>query len=158
MSNGTSLSSKNHESVERLIHAPAEKIFDLLADPSRHKDIDGSGTVQESKEGSRRLKLGDRFGMDMKMGIAYAMVSEVIEFEENRRIAWQSTSPIKVMGLFVGGRIWRYELEAVEGGTLVRETWDISKERIAAMVRPMRGKTRENMSKTLERIEQLVTS
>jgi hypothetical protein len=158
MPNETSLSSKNHESVERLIPAPAAEIFDLLADPSRHKDIDGSGTVQESKEGSRRLQLGDRFGMDMKMGIAYAMVSEVIEFEENRRIAWQSTSPIKVMGLFIGGRIWRYELEAVEGGTLVRETWDISKERIPAMVRPMRGKTRDNMSKTLERIEQLVTS
>ena len=39
----------------------------------------------------------------------------------------------------------------------MRETWDISKERIPAMVRPMRGKTRENMTKTLERIEQLVT-
>jgi uncharacterized protein YndB with AHSA1/START domain len=158
MSNGTSLSSKNHESVERLIPAPAERIFDLLADPARHQDIDGSGTVKESKEGSRRLKLGDRFGMDMKMGIAYAMVSEVIEFEENRRIAWQSTSPIKVMGLFVGGRIWRYELEPVEGGTLVRETWDISKERIPMMVRPLRAKTRENMAKTLEQIERLVTA
>lgn len=158
MSNGTGLSSKNHESVERVIPAPASKIFDLLADPARHTDIDGSGTVQQAKEGPRRLALGDRFGMDMKMGFAYAMVSEVIEFEEDRRIAWQSTSPVKVMGLFVGGRIWRYELEPVEGGTLVRETWDISKERIPAMVRPMRAKTKANMEKTLARIEEIVTA
>lgn len=154
----TSLSSKNHESVERVIDAPPEAIFDLLADPARHHDIDGSGTVQRAPEGSRRLQLGDRFGMDMKMGIGYSMVSEVVEFEENRRIAWQSTSPVKLMGLFIGGRIWRYELEPVEGGgTLVRETWDISRERVPAMVRPMRSKTKQNMEQTLERIEQLVT-
>ena len=33
------------ESVERVIAAPPEKIFDLLADPARHHDIDGSGSV-----------------------------------------------------------------------------------------------------------------
>ena len=31
-------------SVERLIPAPASEIFDLIADPNRHRDIDGSGT------------------------------------------------------------------------------------------------------------------
>ncbi len=144
--------------MERFIPAPAEKIFDLLADPARHRDIDGSGTVQGSSEGSRRLAKGDRFGMDMKQGFGYAMVSDVMEFEENRLIAWQSNSPIKLMGLFVGGRIWRYELEPVEGGTLVRETWDISREKIKAMVRPLRAKTKANMEKTLVRIEEIVTA
>ena len=38
-------------SVERVIPAPAEKIFDLLADPARHRDIDGSGTVRDAKIG-----------------------------------------------------------------------------------------------------------
>ena len=45
-------------SVERVIPAPAEKIFDLLADPARHRDIDGSGTVRDAKSGSERLALG----------------------------------------------------------------------------------------------------
>ena len=54
--------------VERLIHAPAEKIFDLLADPARHAEIDGSGTVRTPVDGSRRLKKGDKFGMSMHMG------------------------------------------------------------------------------------------
>ena len=31
--------------VERVIPAPPEAIFDLIADPARHHDIDGSGTV-----------------------------------------------------------------------------------------------------------------
>jgi uncharacterized protein YndB with AHSA1/START domain len=152
------MSTKDVESVERVIAAPAAAIFDLLADPSRHREIDGSGTVRDAAEGSTRLTLGSKFGMSMKMGIGYSMVSEVIEFDENRRIAWQSKSPVPLMGLFVGGRIWRYELEPVQGGTLVRESWDISKERIKAMVRPLRGRTREAMTKTLERIEEIVTA
>ncbi len=38
---------RDTESVERVIPAPAEKIFDLLADPSRHREIDGSGSVRD---------------------------------------------------------------------------------------------------------------
>ena len=78
------------ETVERVIPAPPEKIFDLLADPDRHHDIDGSGTVREAKHSPGRLALGDTFGMSMKMGVPYSMVSTVIELDENRRIAWQT--------------------------------------------------------------------
>jgi uncharacterized protein YndB with AHSA1/START domain len=145
------------ETVERLIPAPASEIFALLADPARHRDIDGSGTVRESTTGSQQLHLGSTFGMSMKMGIPYSMVSEVVEFEQDRRIAWQSKSPLFFMKPFVGGRIWRYVLEPVEGGTLVRESWDITHEAIKAAVRPMAAKTRVNMAATLERIEQLLT-
>jgi len=141
--------------VERLIHAPASAIFDLIADPARHHDIDGSGTVREAKEGSQRLALGSRFGMSMKLGIPYAMVSEVVEFEENRRIAWQSRPPVALIGKLAGGRIWRYELEPAEGGTLVRESWDITHERIKALVRPVRKRTIAAMNATLARIEEI---
>jgi hypothetical protein len=58
----------------------------------------------------------------------------------------------------VAGRIWRYELEPVEGGTLVRESWDISQERVKFAVRPSRGKTKKAMEATLERIEQVVSA
>lgn len=143
-------------SVERIIPAPADAIFDLLADPSRHKDIDGSGTVKDATTGSERLHLGSKFGMSMKMGIAYKMISEIIEFDEDRRIAWQSRSTLGFMKPFVGGRIWRYELEPVEGGTLVRETWDITQEAVKFMVRPLRSKTIENMTATLARIEEVL--
>jgi uncharacterized protein YndB with AHSA1/START domain len=145
------------ESVERVIAAPPEKIFALLADQSRHHEIDGSGSVKEAKEGSQRLALGDRFGMSMKLGVSYSMVSEVIELDENRRIAWQTWPPNDFAAKLAGGRIWRYELEPVDGGTLVRESWDISQERVKFVVRPSRGKTKKAMEATLERIEQVVT-
>ena len=40
-------------------------------------------------------------------------------------IAWQTRGPGK-FGARFGGRIWRYELEPVDGGTRVRETWDVT--------------------------------
>ena len=150
--------SRDVVTVERTIPAPPEAIFDFLADPSRHREIDGSGTVREAKGEPQRLKLGSTFGMSMKMGIPYSMVSTVIEYEPNRRIAWKTTGPTAI-GKHVGGRIWRYELEPVEGGTLVRESWDISQE--SAFTKPVvrRGAsaTRKNMTATLERIESIVT-
>jgi uncharacterized protein YndB with AHSA1/START domain len=145
------------ETVERVIAASPEKIFDLLADPRRHHDIDGSGTVRDAKDAPERLALGSTFGMSMKAGIAYSMTSTVIEFDENRRIAWQTRGTGKIGSKF-GGRIWRYDLEPVDGGTRVRESWDISQERAKAMVRPARKKTRKSMEQTLARIEELVTS
>lgn len=146
--------------VQRLIPAPAEAIFDLLADPGRHHEIDGSGTIVGARSaGERRLALGDSFGMDMDWGVNYATKNVVVEFEENRRIAWQTLAP-KPLSYVLTGRIWRYELEPVEGGTIVRETWDISKEAFVSrpVVRRMADLTRRNMEKTLERIEEIVTA
>jgi uncharacterized protein YndB with AHSA1/START domain len=146
-------------SAERVIPAPPEAIFALIADPRRHKDIDGSGTVRDAKNLPEQLSLGASFGMSMKLGIPYSMVSTVIEFEPNRVIAWQTRPPIGKR--LAGGRIWRYELEPVDGGTgqiytKVTETWDISQEVMKAMVRPAREHTIKNMAATLERIEELV--
>lgn len=146
--------------VQRLIPAPAEAIFDLLADPGRHHEIDGSGTIVGARSaGERRLALGDSFGMDMDWGVNYATKNVVVEFEENRRIAWQTLAP-KPLSSVLTGRIWRYELEPVDGGTIVRETWDISKEAFVSrpVVRRMADLTRRNMEKTLERIEEIVTA
>lgn len=153
----TTVPGSDVETVERVIPAPPEKIFELLADPRRHHDIDGSGTVRDAKDSPERLSLGATFGMSMKHGITYTMRSTVTEFDENKRIAWQTRGPGKI-GQKFGGRIWRYELEPVDGGTRVRESWDISQERTKAMVRPARKQTRKSMEQTLARIEELVTS
>jgi uncharacterized protein YndB with AHSA1/START domain len=145
------------ETVERVIPAPPDKVFDLLADPARHCDIDGSGTVVAAKDAPARLSLGATFGMSMKLGVPYSMTNTVIEYDENRRIAWQ-TRGSGSLGSKFGGRIWRYELDPVDGGTRVRETWDISQEGLKFLVRPSRNKTRKSMEQTLARIEELVTT
>ena len=152
--------SRDVETVERTIPQPAEAIFAFLANPRRHPEIDGSGSVREAKSGPERVKLGDQFSMSMRLGVPYTMVSTIIEFEDNRRIAWQSRSP-GLMGKFTGGRIWRYELEPVEGGTRVRETWDISQEKGTKMMLRngrVHQHTREAMEATLEKIEKLLAS
>ena len=147
--------------VQRLIPAPAEAIFDLLADSGRHHEIDGSGTIVGARSaGERRLALGDSFGMDMDWGVNYATKNVVVEFEENRRIAWQTLAP-KPLSYVLTGRIWRYELEPVEGGTIVRETWDTRQEALPSryVVRAtLTDLTRRNMEKTLQRIEDVVTA
>ena len=158
MSSPQGTSSRDVATVERLIPAPPEAIFDLLADPARHQDIDGSGTVRAAMAGAERLRLGSVFGMNMKMGFGYTMQNTVVEFVDNRRIAWQARPTNKVVGMLVGGRIWRYELEPVEGGTLVRESWDISQEQVKFSVRSLRARTLLAMAKTLQQIERLVTS
>ncbi len=139
-------------SVERTIPAPPSVIFAVLADPSRHPSIDGSGTVRTAVEGSRRLALGDRFGMDMKAGLGYRMVNEVVEFEPDRRIAWQGYSVHDRLRRVLGGRIWRYELDPVPGGTRVRETWDISQEALPLLVVALAGPNRLNMTRSLEKL------
>jgi hypothetical protein len=146
------------ETVERVIPAPPEAIFAYLVDPAKHRVIDGSGTVRDPKgDPPAKLALGSKFGMSMKMGFPYSMVSTVIEYDENRRIAWQTHGPTRI-GKYVGGRIWRYELEPVDGGTLVKESWDIRQESAATrpMVRKGAEKTRKDMAATLERIEGLL--
>ena len=143
-------------SVERVIPADADAIFALLADPRRHRDIDGSGTVREAKDLPERLRLGSTFGMSMKMGVPYSMENVVVEFEEGRRIAWEPR--MRMFAWVSGGRIWRYDLEPVDGGTRVTETWDISKEKSKGFIRSAGKKTRTNMEQTLARIEAIVTA
>jgi len=147
-------------SVDRVIKAPAAAIFAVVADASRHPEIDGSGTVVKAKEGApHRLTLGSTFGMSMKMGVPYSMANTVIEFEPDRRIAWQTvlSGPL---GHFIGGRIWRYQFEDVDGGTKVTETWDISqdKQRVFLKHGKVGQQTAASMSKTLDRLAEITES
>ena len=147
----------NTVSVERVISAPAGKIFALLADAGKHSGIDGSGTVQHATQESLPLSLGTKFGMAMRVGLPYRTTNKVIEFEPDRRIAWQTT----MLGGLVGGRIWRYELSPTEGGgTLVRETWDVSKDKQRPMLKmgSMPKQAEDGMRATLERLARVVES
>jgi len=98
-----------------VVPAPAQEIFNLLADPRRHSEIDGSGSVKAAKiNAPERLSLGAKFGMDMKIGLPYKITNEVVEFEEGKQIGWRH----------FGGHVWRYILEPVDGGTKVTEQFD----------------------------------
>lgn len=135
----------------RVIDAPPDVIFDILADPRRHKDFDGSGTVSDAQTtGPDRLSMGAKFGMRMSIGpIPYFMRSKVVEFEEDRLLAWAH----------FGRHRWRYELEPVEGGTLVTETFDYSTSISPAFIEKSGypEKHEKNIAKTLERLDAVST-
>ena len=138
-------------SASRVIEASPEAIFDVLADPARHGEIDGSGMVQSARGDSKRLALGSRFGMDMKLGaLPYRITNKVVEFEENRLIAWAH----------LGGHRWRYELEPVDGGTKVTESFDWSTARIPQAIELMGypKKHPANIEATLDRLATLLES
>ena len=150
----------NTVSVERVIEAPAASIFAIVADATRHPEIDGSGSVVKAKDGaSQKLALGSVFGMSMKVGVPYTMSNTVIEFEQDRRIAWQTrfSGPL---GRFLGGRVWRYELEPADGGTKVIETWDISQDKQGRFLRlgKLDRQTEAAMAKTLVKLAELTES
>jgi uncharacterized protein YndB with AHSA1/START domain len=147
-------------SVDRVINAPPAALFAVVADATRHPEIDGSGQLVKAKEGAaRQLTLGSTFGMAMKMGVPYTVTNTVIEFEQDRRIAWQ-TVLAGPLGRFLGGRIWRYELEPVDGGTKVTESWDLSQDKQAFFLKnPKVGQaTATSMSKSLDRLAEITES
>lgn len=145
--------------VERMIPSSPEAIFDVLADAAKHTLIDGSGMLQGAREQEpERLALGSKFGMGMKLGVRYSTVNKVVEFEENRRIAWQ-TGPDGFAGRLMGGRIWRYQLEPAPEGTLVQESWDITPDPMRMLLKLgdiYSDKTKRDMERTLGRLAELM--
>lgn len=132
--------------VERVINAPSERIFDLLADPTKHHEFDGSDSVRRSRpDNPSRLSLGAEFTMSMHVGVPYRITNEVVEFEENRRIAWWNWAH----------NVWRYELVPMQGGsTLARETFDASRGRGTRLLHlfGIVDRNRRGMEQTLERL------
>ena len=149
----------NTVSVERVIKAPPEEIFALLADAGKHASFDGSESLNRASHSSVPLSMGSKFGMAMRgrketLFIPYRTTNTVIEYEPARRIAWKTTA----LGGRAGGRIWRYELSQVDGGTLVRETWDVSEDKQKSLITrgSVPSQTENGMRATLERIARLL--
>ncbi|MEV0072086.1 MULTISPECIES: SRPBCC family protein [unclassified Amycolatopsis] len=132
-----------------VVAASPKQLFDLLADPANHPLIDGSGTVRAGRDGApSRLSLGATFGMDMKMGAPYRISNTVVEFEENRLIAWRH----------FGGHRWRWLLEpAGDGRTTVTETFDYSTARSPLALKLMGYPKRnaDGIEKTLARLTKM---
>ena len=128
-----------------IVPAPAQMIFDLLADPRRHGEIDGSGSIQSAQlDAPERLSLAATFGMKMKIGLPYKITNTVVEFEENKTIAWRH----------FGGHIWRYILEPADGGTKVTEQfdWNKSKSPLILKLRKSPQDNAKSIEKTLENL------
>ena len=100
------------------VHAPAAALFDIVADPRRHSELDGSGTVSGIITGPDRLSQGEKFTIKMKQfGVPYKITSKVTEFVDGQVLEWKH--PL--------GHRWRWEFVAQSDDTTrVTETFDYS--------------------------------
>ena len=119
-------------SASTTIEAAPEAVFAVLADPSAHAAIDGTGCVRESLEGDRITAAGQVFRMAMyhpnHPDKDYKIANLVEVFDEPRAIAWKPGTESPETGeLSFGGWIWRYDLEATgPSQTKVTLTYDWS--------------------------------
>ncbi len=150
---------ENQLVVERTINAPSDAIFEVLTNPDRHKELDGSGFIQAVAKGDRIEKAGDQFTMDMAgdhMGGEYRTDNHVVGFDENRLLAW-ATAP---SGTEPKGWRWVWELESQGSDrTLVRHTYDWSQVTDEALLAkglfPLISE--DQMADSLQRLDQAVT-
>lgn len=135
-----------------VVNAPATEVFALVADPHRHGELDGSGTVHDTVSGPARLEQGARFSVKMKqLGVPYKITSKVTAFEDNRLVEWQHPF----------GHKWRWELvEGPPGQTQVTETFDYSPSKIGKFfeLTGFTGKNGKGISNTLVALRQRYSS
>ncbi|MDQ2813340.1 MAG: polyketide cyclase [Actinomycetota bacterium] len=122
--------------VSRRMSAPANEIFQILADPRNHLALDGSGMLREVASGTVIRGVGDVFVMRMyftELG-DYHMINHVVEFEPGRCIGWEPEAGPGHPNAEPGaehparwGQRWSFELTP-EGpdATLVTEIFDCS--------------------------------
>lgn len=113
------------------IEAASDVVFAVLADPSSHAAIDGTGWVRDSLDRERLTAAGQVFRMamyhDNHPDKTYEMANEIRVFDPPRAISWQPGQPDAGGELRFGGWSWRYDLAPLgESETEVTLTYDWS--------------------------------
>lgn len=98
------------------VAAPAAELFAIAADPRRHQELDGSGTVRDNVRAPADVAVGSKFSTNMKMyGVPYRITSRVTALQPNELVEWRHPE----------GHRWRWEFEALAPTlTRVTETFD----------------------------------
>lgn len=150
-----------------MIDADPRTVFAVIADPHRHHEVDGSGTVLGQARGPRQLQVGSIFSMGMRQSRArYRSLNRVLELEPDRSITWETVGEWKGHR-FIGGQRWHYRLipqEPADGtdgpSTLVVHTYDWGAA-LAAPVLRLLGYPRRaapSMARTLQRLADVVST
>lgn len=98
------------------VAAPVAELYAMAADPRRHSELDGSGTVRDNIKAPPELVVGSKFSTNMKMyGLPYRITSTVTALKPNELVEWRH--PV--------GHRWRWEFESLSPArTRVTETFD----------------------------------
>ncbi len=136
--------------ASREVHAPADRIFELIADPARQPEWDGNDNLLDAAPGQRVRAVGDVFTMATTKG--NVRENHVVEFDEGRLIAWTPAEP----GLAPPGHLWRWELEPLdEGRCRVTHTYDWTDLTDETRMPRARATTSDRLADSLDRLAAL---
>jgi uncharacterized protein YndB with AHSA1/START domain len=137
-------------SASREIAAPADRIFELIADPAQQPRWDGNDNLADAAAGQRVRAVGDVFQMALTVGSVRD--NHIVEFEEGQLIAWRPSEP----GKQPPGHLWRWRLEPVDGArTLVTHTYDWSRLTDETRLPRARATTEDRLQASMERLAEL---
>lgn len=137
-------------SASREIAAGPGRIFELIADPAQQPRWDGNDNLAAAPAGQRVRRAGEVFTMTLTQGSVRE--NHVVEFEEDRRIAWM---PAEV-GLTPPGHLWRWELEpAGPSRTRVTHTYDWTRLADETRLPRARATTADRLRASLDRLAAL---
>ncbi|WP_279103290.1 SRPBCC family protein [Gordonia bronchialis] len=134
-------------SASRRIAAPAESVFELIADPARQPEWDGNDNLAHADDGQRITGTGQVFSMRLTKKGAIRE-NHVVEFAEGRLIAWRPAEP----GREPVGHLWRWELEPDGDGTVVVHTYDWTDLHDPSRLERARATTAEKLAGSIERL------
>jgi len=113
------------------VNAPVDTVFGVLADPTTHEAIDGTGWVRQPLDGKRLAGSGQIFRMAMyhenHPDKDYEMANRVEVYQPPHAISWQPGAGPDDANLEFGGWFWRYDLRPLgDDRTEVTLTYDWS--------------------------------
>ncbi|MBB5851751.1 polyketide cyclase [Amycolatopsis umgeniensis] len=113
------------------VDVPVTRVFAVLADPTTHAAIDGTGWVQEAADRAPLTETGQLFRMEMYHDKHpdgdYRVVNKVEVLEPPHAIGWLTGTEKADGRLEFGGWIWRYDLTPLgPSGTEITLTYDWS--------------------------------
>jgi hypothetical protein len=122
---------KDRVSASAVIDAPPDVIFGVLADPTKHAAIDGTGWVCEPLDLEPLTAPGQMFRMAMyhpkHPDGGYQMSNRVQVFDPPLAISWEPGHYADDGNIRYGGWVWRYDLVGIGlGRTEVKLTYDWS--------------------------------
>lgn len=137
-------------SATRVITASADRIFDLIADPSRQPSWDGNNNLASSVPGQRVRRVGDVFNTTLTNGAVRE--NHVVEFIEGSKIAWRPAEPRKPPP----GHLWRWELNPINAAlTSVTHTYDWTALTDTSRMERARSTTAEMLRASIDRLATL---
>jgi uncharacterized protein YndB with AHSA1/START domain len=137
-------------SATREVEAPAERIFELIAEPTQQPRWDGNDNLVEAPPGQRVRAEGDVFTMTTTK--QKLKENHVVEFDEGRRIAWEPADA----GEEPSGHLWRWELDPLgPTRTRVTHTYDWTGLRDERRLDSARSRTPGMLQASLDRLADL---